>query len=89
VNEPHIQSSYVNPFLVREGAITFSELIEKIRASTLPASRRRDILSAINRYLKETASFADTQEVRVPDVRQKLLKLEPAKLDISPKRGAI
>jgi integrase len=85
VNEPHIQSSYVNPFLVREGAITFSELIEKIRASTLPASRRRDILSAINRYLKETASFADTQEVRVPDVRQKLLKLEPAKLDISPK----
>jgi hypothetical protein len=85
MTQPQMQTPFVNPFLAAAETITFSQVIDKVRASRLPASRRRDILSAIRRYLKETSSFADKEKVRVPNVRQKLLKLEPAKLDISPK----
>jgi hypothetical protein len=73
----------INPFLIEESGMTFSELIEKVRSSELDHSRRRDLLSAINRYVTMTERIPSKAFVRVPEIRQKLLEIEPAKSQIS------
>jgi hypothetical protein len=75
----------INPFLVEETGVTFSELIEKVRSSELDHARRRDLLSAVNRYVAMTGTIPSKAFVRVPEIRQKLLEIEPAKSQISAK----
>src|SRR4051794_39793511 len=83
MQETKFSPRLINPFLIEETGVTFSELIDKVRKSQLDHSRRRDLVSAINRYTRMTETIPSEAYVRVPEIRQKLLEIAPAKSQMS------
>lgn len=85
VQETNSSPLLVNPFRVEGTGLTFADLIEQLRNSGLDHARKRDLISAINRYVAMTETNPGKTTTRVPEIRQKLLEIEPAKHHVTPK----
>ena len=79
------RTSFANPFIVSAPEITFARLVETVRGCRLSTTRKRDLVSAVNRYLHVTGLHAASASVCVSDIRETLEKIEPAKFHLSPK----